>query len=169
MKDHSPRCSRHPKPERMRSSLILSASAVFLVGGAQYTSSNLQKYTIAAHGINASFIGYGARLTNLLVNDKHGMPQDIVLGYDDALLYINDTEHEHTYFGAVGELSVVSASWHLLLDSESRTRWDQRNETTMGRVTDNHTSGKIRQPHEKRHLHNRPCHFAHYPERPHGP
>lgn len=94
----------------MRWSLLFSASAVFLVGGAQYTSSNLQKYTIAARGINASFIGYGARLTNLLVNDKNGMPQDIILGYDDPSSYINDTEHEHTYFGAVGELSTVSAS-----------------------------------------------------------
>lgn len=113
----------------MRLFLLFFASAIFLVGSAQYTSSNLQKYTIAARGINVSFIGYGARLTNLLVNDKNGMPQDIVVGYDDASSYINDTEHEHTYFGAVGELSIMSASWHLLLDSEGRNRWDQKDET----------------------------------------
>ena len=41
---------------------------------------NLQKYNLTASGINPSFIGYGARLTNLFVEDKNGMPQDVVLG-----------------------------------------------------------------------------------------
>lgn len=87
---------------KMLLSLLFPASTAFLVARAQNTSDNLQKYTISAPGINASFIGYGARMTNVLVNDKNGMPQDILLGYDDASRYINDTEHEHTYFGAVG-------------------------------------------------------------------
>lgn len=56
------------------------------------------KYTISAPGINASFIPYGARLTNLLVNDKNGSPQDVVLGYDDGTQYLND----------VRDLSVLS-------------------------------------------------------------
>ena len=60
-----------------------------------------QKYTISAPGINASFINYGARLTNLYVNDRNGNPQDVVLGYDTPTQYINDTNTVHTYFGPV--------------------------------------------------------------------
>lgn len=60
-----------------------------------------QKYTISSEGISASFIGYGARLTNLIVNDKSGKPQDVVLGYDDGHEYLHDTETNHTYFGPV--------------------------------------------------------------------
>ena len=69
---------------------------------AQNIPTNLQKHTITAPGINASYIGYGARLTNLFVADKDGAPRDVVLGYDQGSQYVNDTEHEHTYFGAVG-------------------------------------------------------------------
>lgn len=75
-------------------------SALLLVTG-QTTPDNLKKYTLSAPGIDASYIGYGARLTNLYVADKHGKSQDVVMGYDDASKYINDAEHEHTYFGAV--------------------------------------------------------------------
>ena len=64
-------------------------------------SDPLQKYTISAPGINASFIPYGARLTNLFVNDRDGKPQDVVLGYDDTKQYVNDTETVHTYFGPI--------------------------------------------------------------------
>lgn len=59
------------------------------------------KYNISAPGIQASFIPYGARLTNLFVRDKSGTPQDVVLGYDTGKQYLNDTETVHTYFGAV--------------------------------------------------------------------
>ena len=65
------------------------------------SSSVFTKYTISAPGINASFIPYGARITNLLVNDKNEDPQDVVLGYDDGTQYLNDTETVHTYFGPV--------------------------------------------------------------------
>ena len=77
------------------------------VGAQDCSSSNSstgfidQKYTISAPGINASFINYGARLTNLYVNDKNGNPQDVVLGYDTPSQYINDTNTVHTYFGPV--------------------------------------------------------------------
>lgn len=64
-------------------------------------SSNLNFYSIKADGINASFIPYGARLTNLYVNDKNGKPQDVVFGYDEGKAYINDTETVHSYSGAV--------------------------------------------------------------------
>jgi hypothetical protein len=76
---------RHPRTvnERMRLSLLLSILLACLAI-AQDIPENLKKYDISATGINASFIGYGARLTNLYVNDKNGMPQDVVLGYDDG-------------------------------------------------------------------------------------
>ena len=78
-------------------SLVLAVNAL-----AQSSSSNVfTKYTISAPGINASFIPYGARLTNLYINDKNGSPQDVVLGYDDATQYLNDTETVHTYFGPI--------------------------------------------------------------------
>lgn len=66
-----------------------------------FAGNPFQKYSISAKGINASFIPYGARLTNLLVNDKNGQTQDVVLGYDDGKDYLKDTEMSHTYFGAV--------------------------------------------------------------------
>ncbi|KAK6526650.1 hypothetical protein TWF694_005231 [Orbilia ellipsospora] len=56
-----------------------------------------QKHTIKAKGIEVSLIGYGARITNLLVNDKHGNMQDVVVGYDDTKKYFNDTN----YFGPI--------------------------------------------------------------------
>ncbi|KAL8685642.1 MAG: hypothetical protein Q9218_007632, partial [Villophora microphyllina] len=64
-------------------------------------SNPLQKYTISAPGINATFIPYGARLTNLYVNDKNGDPQDVVLGFDDAADYVRNDETVHTYLGPI--------------------------------------------------------------------
>ncbi|MCJ1310274.1 hypothetical protein MMC25_003936 [Agyrium rufum] len=61
----------------------------------------LQKLSISSTGINASFIAYGARLTNLFVPDKNGDMQDVVLGYDDTAQYVIDTETNHTYFGPI--------------------------------------------------------------------
>ncbi|KAL8712663.1 MAG: hypothetical protein Q9220_003195 [cf. Caloplaca sp. 1 TL-2023] len=65
------------------------------------SSDPLQKYTISAPGINATFIPYGARLTNLYVNDKNGKPQDVVLGFDDAADYIHNDETVHTFLGPI--------------------------------------------------------------------
>lgn len=84
-------------------SSLLALSALTLGALTQNSdgSSAFTKYTISAPGINASFIPYGARLTNLFVPDKTGNPQDVVLGYDSGITYLNDTETDHTYFGAV--------------------------------------------------------------------
>ncbi|MCJ1235346.1 hypothetical protein MMC14_003314 [Varicellaria rhodocarpa] len=65
------------------------------------SSSPFEKYTISAPGINASFIGYGARLTNLFVEDRNGEYQDVALGYDDGAQYLKDSEGVHTYFGPI--------------------------------------------------------------------
>lgn len=93
--------------------LLLAASAVSAQSSYGGSSSNtsspfppfsgdpFQKYSLSANGINASFIPYGARLTNLFVNDKNGNPQDVAVGYDSGDRYLQDTETNHTYFGAV--------------------------------------------------------------------
>ncbi|KAG0652612.1 Galactose mutarotase [Hyphodiscus hymeniophilus] len=86
---------------------IAVSAAAFLTVSAQnsafpnFTGDPFIKYNISAPGISASFIPYGARLTNLFVQDKYGNPQDVVLGYDTGEQYLNDTETGHTYFGAV--------------------------------------------------------------------
>ncbi|GFZ47463.1 hypothetical protein JCM24511_05207 [Saitozyma sp. JCM 24511] len=65
------------------------------------SSDPLQPLTISAPGINATFIGYGATLTHLFVNDREGLPRDVAVGYDTPAEYVRDTETKHTYFGAV--------------------------------------------------------------------
>jgi aldose 1-epimerase len=61
----------------------------------------LTPHTIYAYGINATFIGYGARLTSLYVHDRNNTPRDVVVGYDDPAQYVKDTATNHTYFGAI--------------------------------------------------------------------
>lgn len=53
------------------------------------------KYEISAEGIRASFIPYGASITNLFVKDKNGIERDIVLGFDNASHYSVDKFHPH--------------------------------------------------------------------------
>ncbi|PTU21462.1 hypothetical protein P175DRAFT_0435057 [Aspergillus ochraceoroseus IBT 24754] len=54
-------------------------------------------YTISANNITAKLIGRGARLTSILVPDRDGKLQDVIVGYDDTTKYENDTN----YFGPV--------------------------------------------------------------------
>ena len=82
-------------------SSFLVTSFSLIVGGLAQSHSPFDKYTISAPGINASFIPYGARLTNLYVNDKNGQPQDVALGYDNGTDYLRDSETVHTFFGPV--------------------------------------------------------------------
>ncbi|KAF2200432.1 galactose mutarotase-like protein [Delitschia confertaspora ATCC 74209] len=53
------------------------------------------KYEISAKGIRGLFIPYGASITNLFVNDSHGIERDIVLGFDNATHYEVDRFHPH--------------------------------------------------------------------------
>jgi aldose 1-epimerase len=57
------------------------------------------KYTISAEGIRMQFIPYGASISNLFINDTHGVERDIVLGFDNATAYSVDTLHP--YLGPV--------------------------------------------------------------------
>lgn len=61
------------------------------------------KYTLEAEGIRASFIPYGASVTNLWVKGGDGVERDIVLGFDNATYYEVDTKHDHMG-GVVGML-----------------------------------------------------------------
>jgi len=53
------------------------------------------KYQISAEGIRANFIPYGASISNLFINDTHGIERDIVLGFDNASYYSVDKLHPH--------------------------------------------------------------------------
>ena len=64
-------------------------------------SSPFTLYTLISENITATFIPYGARLTSLRVQDRQGLEQDVVVGYDDPNQYLIDTETNHTYFGPV--------------------------------------------------------------------
>jgi aldose 1-epimerase len=66
---------------------IVSAQSPF----PDFTGDPFKKYELSANGINASFIPYGARLTNLYVYDKNGASQDVVVGYDEGSQYLEDT------------------------------------------------------------------------------
>ncbi|RAL03125.1 aldose epimerase family protein [Aspergillus ibericus CBS 121593] len=67
----------------------------------QQSTDPFQVFTLTADNITAKFIPYGARLTSLLVPDRNGTPQDVIVGYDNPRQYLHDTETNHTYFGAV--------------------------------------------------------------------
>jgi aldose 1-epimerase len=64
-------------------------------------SSPFTLYTLTSENISATFIPYGARLTSLLVPDRSGTDQDIVVGYDDPVQYAVDSATNHTYFGTL--------------------------------------------------------------------
>ena len=85
-----------------------------ILAAASETTWNLQKHTIEAPGISASYIVYGARLANVFVPDKNGVLQDVVLGYDKGSQYINDTENEHTYFGAASKCFLYTVNKRLV-------------------------------------------------------
>lgn len=61
---------------------------------------HFHEYTIKAENITAKVIPYGARLTSLIVPDRDGHDQDIVVGYDDPKYYLHDSETNRTFFGA---------------------------------------------------------------------
>ncbi|WP_296257477.1 MULTISPECIES: aldose epimerase family protein [unclassified Pseudomonas] len=57
----------------------------------------VEKYVLRnSLGMQATVITYGGTLQSLLVPDKHGKTEDVVLGFDDLNGYLNGTD----YFGA---------------------------------------------------------------------
>ncbi|KAI5853576.1 aldose 1-epimerase [Tricharina praecox] len=57
------------------------------------------KYTLRSTGIVASFVPYGAAISNLFVADKHNSTRDVVLGWENATFYTEDPWHDH--YGSV--------------------------------------------------------------------
>ncbi|GFP58301.1 2-(3-amino-3-carboxypropyl)histidine synthase subunit 1 [Trichoderma asperellum] len=82
--------------------LLAAASAVPFAAGDASTGSGPDKngkYWIRAKGIEASFIPYGASISNLFINDRYGIQRDLVGGFDNATYYGIDKQHPH--FGGV--------------------------------------------------------------------
>lgn len=68
------------------------------VFGTLSDGTEINEYKIANNnGIEVSVISYGGIITKLLVPDKNGKIEDVVLGYDDLNSYVNDSP----YFGAI--------------------------------------------------------------------
>jgi len=83
-------------------SLLFVPAALSLdCSASQSTQDPFEVFTITTSNITAKFIPYGARLISVLVPDRDGNVQDVVVGYDDPHQYLNDTRTTHTYFGAV--------------------------------------------------------------------
>ncbi|RAH72866.1 aldose epimerase family protein [Aspergillus aculeatinus CBS 121060] len=98
---------------------VLSQAAVAVTT----TTDPFKAYTISAKNISATLIPYGARLTSLKVPDRNGNFQDVVVGYDDPKRYLQDTETNRTFFGAVvgryanriknGTFSIGTEEYHI--------------------------------------------------------
>ncbi|KAL6892306.1 diphthamide biosynthesis protein 1 [Trichoderma evansii] len=81
---------------------LAAASAIPFAAGADSTGDGPDKngkYWIRAQGIEASFIPYGASVSNLFINDRYGIQRDLVGGFDNATYYGIDKQHPH--FGGV--------------------------------------------------------------------
>lgn len=111
------------------------------------------KYTISANGIRASFIPYGASITNLFVNDTLNLERDIVVGYDNAQDYLAATINRHLG-GITGRYTNRIANASFMLDGmqyrtiadegnstlhSSLDGWDSRNWTLVAHTTDSIT------------------------------
>lgn len=57
------------------------------------------KYVLYGTNIRATFIPYGASISNLFINDTRGIERDVVAGFDNATYYGVDKQHNH--FGGV--------------------------------------------------------------------
>lgn len=72
----------------MHSSFLLGAAASVLlplVSGQNATGPDAAgKYWVYGEGISASFIPYGASISNLIIKDQYGVDRDIVAGFDNA-------------------------------------------------------------------------------------
>lgn len=100
-----------------------SPSSSSAASGSSTGHGHFTEYTIKAENITAKVIPYGARLTSLLVPDRDGNVQDVVVGYDDPKEYLHDSETNRTFFGAVvgryanriknGTFSIDGETYHI--------------------------------------------------------
>ncbi|WP_268800788.1 aldose epimerase family protein [Pseudomonas huanghezhanensis] len=77
----------------------------------------IEKYTLRnSDGMQATIITYGGTLQSLLVPDKHGKTEDVVLGFDDIEGYLKGT----SYFGAtIGRFGNRLADGKFSLDGKT--------------------------------------------------
>ena len=112
------------------------------------------KYEICAGGIRAYFIPYGASLSNLFIQDIHGVERDIVLGFDNATYYSESALHPHLngipgrYANRIsnGTFTIDSETHHTDLNENGEDTlhggsdgWDWRNWTVIAHTTDSVT------------------------------
>ena len=113
------------------------------------------KYQCESEGIRASFIPYGASMSNLFVTDVHGVERDIVLGFDNATYYSESALHPHlngvpgryanriknSTFTIDGVTSNVLPNENGGLDTlhGGPNGWDYRNWTVVAHTTDSIT------------------------------
>lgn len=78
----------------------------------------IEKYRLQnSNGVEATIITYGGILQSLVVPDKNGEGEDIVLGFDDVEGYI---EHGNVYFGAtIGRFGNRIADGRFELDGKT--------------------------------------------------
>lgn len=78
----------------------------------------VEKYTLRnSHGVQASIITYGATLQSLLLPDKDGKVEDVVLGFDDVKGY---QDNGTVYFGAtIGRFGNRLAGGQFSLDGKT--------------------------------------------------
>ncbi|KAI8541625.1 hypothetical protein RHMOL_Rhmol08G0076500 [Rhododendron molle] len=88
------------KKEKMQRSTPLFCFLVFalwlVVANGSEPTPKIGIYELKTGDFSVKFTTWGARIVSLVVPDKNGKLEDIVLGYDSAMDYLNDT----TYFGA---------------------------------------------------------------------
>ena len=112
------------------------------------------KYTISAEGIRASFVPYGASLSNLFLNDSSGVERDVVYGFDQAWMY---TTGQHGHWGGIpgryanrivnSTFTIDGKTSHIIPNENNDTDtlhggpngWDYRNFTLVAHTTDSVT------------------------------
>ncbi|ORX95099.1 galactose mutarotase-like domain-containing protein [Clohesyomyces aquaticus] len=113
------------------------------------------KYEISAEGIRGYFIPYGASITNLFINDTHGVERDIVLGFDNATHYSEDKFHPHLggvpgrYANRIknSTFTIDGVDYHITPNENNNNDtlhggpdgWDWRNFTVVSHTTDSIT------------------------------
>jgi aldose 1-epimerase len=76
-------------------SIVKTQSSNGTVAGAAPGPDANGKYMIQSENIRALFVPYGASISNLFINDSHGIERDIIMGFDNNSYYSIDKSHPH--------------------------------------------------------------------------
>jgi aldose 1-epimerase len=101
------------RPQIPGQTLTGTAGNTTIAGSSAGPDSN-GKYVIEGVGIRATFIPYGASISNLFINDTSGVERDLVTGFDNASYYGIVSSHHFVvhlvdwklggYFWGMGEV-----------------------------------------------------------------